>query len=96
MIGFDAMAVGNHEFDLTPAALLGSLQNVFPDPADAFPLLGANIDASAVPDLDQYIYDYTVKDIGPVKVGIFGLITPATNVLSQPSPVIIEDDVEQK
>ncbi len=93
MIGFDAMAVGNHEFDLTPAALLGSLQNVFPDPANAFPLLGANIDASAVPDLDQYIYDYTVKDIGPVKVGIFGLITPAVNVLSQPLPVEIEDDV---
>ncbi len=95
MIGFDAMAVGNHEFDLTPAALLGSLQNVFPSPSDAFPLLGANIDASAVPDLDQYIYDYTTKDIGSVKVGIFGLITPATNILSQPSPVLIEDDIEQ-
>ncbi len=95
MIGFDAMTVGNHEFDLTPEALLGSLQNVFPSPSDAFPLLGANIDASAIPDLDEYIYDYTTKNIGSVKVGIFGLITPATNVLSQPSPVIIEDDVEQ-
>ncbi len=95
MIGFDAMAVGNHEFDLTPEVLLGSLQYVFPAPSDAFPLLGANIDASAVPDLDQYIYDYTVKDIGPVKVGIFGLITPETNVLSQPAPVVIEDDITE-
>ncbi len=93
MIGFDAMTVGNHEFDLTPEALLGSLQNVFPDPADAFPLLGANIDASAIPDLDSYIYDYTTKQIGTVKVGIFGLITPAVNALSQPLPVVIEDDV---
>lgn len=95
MIGFDAMTVGNHEFDLTPEVLLGSLQYVFPNPADAFPLLGANIDASAVPDLDQYISDYTIKDIGPVKVGIFGLITPETNVLSQPSPVVIQDNPEE-
>ena len=95
MIGFDAMALGNHEFDLTPAALLGSLQNVFPVVSDAFPLLGANVDASAVPDLDAYISSYTTKDIGPVKVGIFGLITPSTNVLSQPLPVVIEDDIQE-
>lgn len=95
MIGFDAMALGNHEFDLTPAALLGSLQNVFPIPADAFPILGANVDASAIPDLDAYIDNYTTKNIGAIKVGIFSLITPSTNVLSQPLPVIIEDDITE-
>lgn len=95
MIGFDALALGNHEFDLTPIALLGSLQNVFPDPGNAFPILGANIDASAIPNLDAYISDFTVKDIGSVRVGIFGLITPATNILSQPLPVIIEDDIQE-
>ncbi|MFO7525428.1 MAG: 5'-nucleotidase C-terminal domain-containing protein, partial [Ignavibacteriaceae bacterium] len=94
MMGFDAMAIGNHEFDLTPAVLLGSLQNVFPLPSDAFPLLGANVNASAIPELDAYISDYTTKMIGTVKVGIFGLLTPATNILSQPGPVIIEDDIE--
>lgn len=95
MMGFDAMAVGNHEFDLTPAVLLGSLQNVFPLPSDAFPLLGANINAQAVPDLDAYLSDYTTKTIGTLKVGIFGLLTPETNILSQPAPVIIEDDVTE-
>ena len=95
MIGFDAMTLGNHEFDLTPAVLLGSLQAVFPSPSDAFPLLGANVDASAIPDLDAYIYNYVTKDIGGVKVGIFGLITPETNALSQPSPVVIEDDPQE-
>jgi len=95
MIGFDAMALGNHEFDLTPAALLGSLQNVFPVPGDAFPILGANIDASAIPDLDVYVDNYTTKNIGAIKIGIFSLITPATNVLSQPLPVIIEDDITE-
>ncbi|MBK9097394.1 MAG: 5'-nucleotidase C-terminal domain-containing protein [bacterium] len=95
MIAFDAMALGNHEFDLTPAALLGSLQNVFPIPTDAFPILGANVDASAIPDLDAYIDNYTTKNIGAIKVGIFSLITPSTNVLSQPLPVIIEDDIQE-
>ena len=95
MVGFDAMALGNHEFDLTPAALLGSLQYVFPVASDAFPLLGANIDASADPYLDAYISPYTIKDVGPVKVGIFGLLTPSTNVLSQPLPVVIEDNIEE-
>lgn len=95
MMRFDAMTLGNHEFDLTPEVLLGSLQNVFPDPAEAFPILGANVDASAVIDLDAYISDYTIKTVGTVKVGIFGLITPATNLLSQPLPVLIEEDVEQ-
>ena len=95
MMNFDAMELGNHEFDLTPAVLLGSLQNVFPLPADAFPILGANVDASAIPDLDSYISDYTIKDIGTIKVGIFGLITPSTNVLSQPLPVVIKDDITE-
>jgi 5'-nucleotidase len=30
LLGFDAMAVGNHEFDPTPAVLLQSLQTTFP------------------------------------------------------------------
>ena len=36
MMGFDAMAVGDHEFDLTPDVLLESLQYLFPAPSDAF------------------------------------------------------------
>ena len=95
IMSFDAMAIGNHEFDLTPAVLLGSLQNVFPVPSDAFSLLGANINASALPELDNYITDYTIKTIDTLKVGIFGLLTPETNILSQPAPVIIEDDITE-
>ncbi|HEX7356674.1 MAG TPA: metallophosphoesterase, partial [Ignavibacteriaceae bacterium] len=43
-LGLDAMTLGNHEFDLGPEVLLGSLQYAFPNPADAFPLLSSNID----------------------------------------------------
>lgn len=44
-LGIDAMALGNHEFDLTNAHL-----NAFIDTVN-FPLVAANIDASADPDL---------------------------------------------
>ncbi|MCJ7554816.1 MAG: 5'-nucleotidase C-terminal domain-containing protein [Ignavibacteriaceae bacterium] len=96
-IGFDAMTVGNHEFDLTPEALLGSLAESF-DPGEGFPLLSANADLSALTspplsNLYYYIFPNTVKDFGTVKVGIFGLTTPAAMLLSQPSPIVISEDI---
>ncbi|MEB2355701.1 MAG: metallophosphoesterase, partial [Ignavibacteriales bacterium] len=41
-LGFDAMAVGNHEFDLTPAYLDTALRNSFP-PGYGFPLISSNV-----------------------------------------------------
>ncbi|BDQ02983.1 5'-nucleotidase C-terminal domain-containing protein [Ignavibacterium sp.] len=94
-LGLDAMTLGNHEFDLGPGVLLGSLQYAFPNPSDAFPLLSANTDFSdpSISDLQNYVYPYVVKQFGNTKVGIFGLTTPATNLISNPSPAIISDDV---
>jgi len=94
-VGLDAMTVGNHEWDLTPSTLLNALQTAFPDPADAFPLLSANTDLSdpALSYLQNYIFPSTVKQIGNIKVGIFGMTTPAANIESQPSPAVISDDI---
>jgi len=89
-IGFDAMAVGNHEFDLTPALLQMALDTAFQ--SGGFPLLSANtvLDDPAVQPLKKYIHPYFIKQAGAVKVGIFGLTTPMTNLLSQPSPAFID------
>ncbi|MCX8106230.1 MAG: 5'-nucleotidase C-terminal domain-containing protein [Ignavibacterium album] len=94
-LGLDAMTLGNHEFDLGPEVLLGSLQYAFPNSMDAFPLLSANSDFSdpSINGLQNYVYPYVTKQFGSTKVGIFGLTTPATNLLSNPSPVIISDDI---
>jgi len=94
-LGLDAMTVGNHEFDLTPAGLLLALTNTLGTPP-AFPLLSANLDMSAndpvVQALTSYIQPYVVKQFGGFKVGIFGLTTPTTNYFSQPAPIrVIED-----
>ncbi len=85
-LGLDAMAVGNHEFDLTPYYLEQALTNTL-GPTPAFPLLSANLDLTAYPSLSQYIQPTTIKQYPGFRVGIFGLTTPVTMVFSQPSPV---------
>lgn len=94
-VGFDAMALGNHEFDLTPEALGGTLQAAFSD--GGFPLLSANavLDDPSVTHFKNYIKQYTVKEYGKIKVGIFALTTPETNVFSLPSPVVFDDKVAE-
>ncbi len=94
-MGVDAMAVGNHEFDLTPATLLSSLNAAFK--GEGFPLLSANtvLDAPEVQPLKQYISPYTIRKVDGVRIGIFGLTTPETNILSQPSPAFIDTNFVQ-
>lgn len=97
VLGVDAMTLGNHEFDLGPEALLGSLQYSFPVTTDAFPILTANVDFSdpTISGLQDYVDAYTIKEFGDLKVGIFGLTTPATNLLSNPSPAVVIDDIDE-
>jgi 5'-nucleotidase / UDP-sugar diphosphatase len=90
-IGLDAAAIGNHEFDLTSATLLQALQASF-TPSTGFPFVSANLNLDALPDLKAYIQPYTIKQVGNIKVGIFGLLTPETNAISQPAPAFIDSD----
>jgi len=92
--GFDAMAVGNHEFDLTPAILDTALRNSFP-PGGGFPLLSSNLilEDPSVQPLKDYIFPYTIKQFGNTKVGIFSLLTPETNLFSLPAPAIVDTSI---
>lgn len=94
-LGFDAMTVGNHEFDLTPSTLLQALQTAFP--AGGFPLLSANIsmEDSTVSGLKNFIQPSTIITRGTHKIGIFGLTTPSTNYFSLPAPVVVSEDLPQ-
>ena len=87
-LGFDAMAVGNHEFDLGPDVLTG----VLADKQQSFPLLSANLDMSGYPGrstLSQFVRPSIVIDRG-VKIGIFGL-TVWDNPTTNSAPVNIVD-----
>ena len=85
-LGYQAMAVGNHEFDSGPTALAD-----FIGLAD-FPVLSANIDASADADLAGLIEAYTILDVGGEQVGVFGLTTEETEILSSPGPDVVFSD----
>ncbi|MDV6374506.1 bifunctional metallophosphatase/5'-nucleotidase [Deinococcus arenicola] len=76
--GYQAMAVGNHEFDDGPAALAK-----FVDKAN-FPVLATNIDVSAEPLLKDRIKPYAILTVGGEKVGVVGAVTPDLPLISSP------------
>ncbi len=88
VIGFDAMTVGNHEFDDGEEAILPFLEGA------KFPVLGANVKATAQSTLGDRIKPSTVVEVGGQKIGIIGVVTTDTNEIANPGPnVKIEDDV---
>lgn len=65
-IGYDAMAVGNHEFDRGLLGLADAAQKA------SFPLLAANYSVHKTP-LNGVVQRFITRQIAGVKVGIFGL-----------------------
>lgn len=90
-LGFDAMTVGNHEFDLGPSTLESVFYAGFAE--GSFPVVSANLDLSGYPSLSNFISPYVIKNMSGVKVGIFGMTIPAP--LSNPSPVIIKENIPE-
>jgi 2',3'-cyclic-nucleotide 2'-phosphodiesterase (5'-nucleotidase family) len=72
---FDAMVVGNHEFDYGLKVLKEIIAKA------QFPLLGANVEG--LPALKPYV----IKNLNGVKIAIIGLVTPETPELTNPKDV---------
>ena len=88
-LAYDAMCLGNHEFDSGPAETLA-----FIDRAN-FPVLSANIDASADASLSGQIEAYATFAFGDETVAVFGLTSETTSIASSPGPnVAFLDAVE--
>jgi len=85
---YDAMELGNHEFDLGTDVLIGVLSGVMPNkPAITMPVICANIDRTSIkkaPDaLLALVQPSIIKEIGGLKVGITGVVnTEAQNYSS--------------
>jgi len=88
-LGYQAMAVGNHEFDSGPATL-----GAFVDEAD-FPTVSANVDVSAEPALAGKIPAYTIIDVAGERIGVLGLTTEDTSFISSPGPNVVFNDFIQ-
>ncbi|MGR3363286.1 MAG: metallophosphoesterase, partial [Maritimibacter harenae] len=85
-MGYDAMTVGNHEFDDGPEVLRG-----FMDTVD-FPVLMSNADVSGEPLLADALTKSTVIEKGGEKIGLIGLTPQDTDELSSPGPNVIFTD----
>jgi len=81
-VHYDAMAVGNHEFDRGPKPL-GTFASLA-----AFPVLSANLDVTGEPALNGVIQDSAIVTVGGEKFGIVGATTPTVTNISSPGPTI--------
>jgi 2',3'-cyclic-nucleotide 2'-phosphodiesterase (5'-nucleotidase family) len=77
-VGYDAMAVGNHEFDFGRERLARSRTQA------RFPFLSANIEEEGgKPAFDPYL----IRTVGGVRVGILGLTTRSVPFFESPSRI---------
>ncbi|MDN2565035.1 5'-nucleotidase C-terminal domain-containing protein [Aquibium sp. A9E412] len=90
LMGTDAMAVGNHEFDDGEDGLA-----TFLDAAE-FPVLSANVAAKPDSSLGDRVKAYVVMEVGGERIAIVGAVANDTAELSSPGDnVDITDDVEE-
>lgn len=82
VMGYEAMAVGNHEFDKGPQALVDFITRA------KFPVLSANIAVAASNPLAGLIKPRTIIEKDGRKIGIFSLTPEDTGVLSNAGPGI--------
>ncbi|SCC21518.1 2',3'-cyclic-nucleotide 2'-phosphodiesterase/5'-or 3'-nucleotidase, 5'-nucleotidase family [[Bacillus] enclensis] len=101
-LGFDAMTLGNHEFDKDSETLANFIKEM------NFPMVSSNVTVTGDADLEPLvkneigkpgeggnIYPAMIKEVDGEKVGIFGLTTPDTAFISNPGEnVVFEDAVE--
>lgn len=88
LMKFDAMTVGNHEFDDSEDGLAGFLDKV------EFPVVTANVLASYSSKLGDRVKPSIVLEVGGQKIGIVGAVANDTEELSSPGPnVMITEDV---
>ena len=85
-LGYDAMTVGNHEFDDGPEVLRG-----FMDAVD-FPVLMSNADVSGEPLLADTLMKSTTIEVGGETIGLIGLTPQDTDELASPGDNIIFTD----
>lgn len=88
-IGYDVMAVGNHEFDDGPAGLESFIDTV------SFPVISGNLDLTSEPLLNGKVENHVVLEVGGKKIGIISALATDTVDTSSPGDnVIFQDEIE--
>lgn len=84
-LGYDAMALGNHEFDNGDEILLEFLEGL------NFPVVSANIDFGDSP-LGTIVVPSAVLEVGGQQIGVIGLTTADTPEISSPGDELVWRD----
>ncbi|MBN1893041.1 5'-nucleotidase C-terminal domain-containing protein [bacterium] len=93
-LGWDVLCLGNHEFDVGPVQLAEIFAQAGLD--SGFNVICTNaVNLDSVPALKAVVRPYAVEQRGNVKIGFIGLTTPATNVESNPAPILLSDQIPQ-
>lgn len=88
LLGYDALTLGNHEFDNGEQVLADFIDSL------NFPVVAANVEAGEGSPIAGKFQPYIVKEIGGEQVGIIGLATPETRFLARPTEnVTFSDDL---
>jgi len=80
MLGVDATAIGNHDFNYGLERLKNLIEKA------SFPFLSANLEYKDGTPID-FIKPYVIEEVGGIEVGIIGLTTPETVYLTHPKNV---------
>ncbi len=81
MIGYDAMTIGNHEFDILQADLDPTLEIA------NFPILTCNVIDTRTGKIPWYAFPYTIVHRMGLRIGILGFTTTDTEKMSFPEYV---------
>ena len=88
-IGYDVMAVGNHEFDNGPEGLASFVDAV------SFPVISGNLDLTAEASLNGKVGNHVVLEVGGQKIGIISALATDTVDTSSPGDnVVFQDEIE--
>ncbi len=94
LIGYDAVSLGNHDFDFGPDVLADFLAGYTNPPT----YVSANLDFSAEPVLQAYVDAGVIMPATVIKergemIGVIGLETPNIPFISSPRNVMVNDDL---
>ncbi|TBH20716.1 bifunctional metallophosphatase/5'-nucleotidase [Thermus thermamylovorans] len=79
---YRVMALGNHEFNLGPGHLAEFVRGA------RFQVVSANLGLEREPRLKGLVAPFAVVSVGGERVGVVGLTTPDTAVISNPGPTV--------
>ena len=89
-VGYDAMTLGNHEFDIMQPDLEETLEMA------NFPILGCNVIDTRTGRIPWYAFPYTIVNRLGMRIGILGFTTTDTKLMSFPENIKNIDFLDEK